>query len=242
MSEEITEIAEETAISAAEGETAAPKKKKGKKGKIILAVVLVAIVGLGAGFWVWHEQPSFCNAICHTPMDPVSATYEQELGVAGIDKWGNEVTNTASMLSVTHKEQGATCMSCHVPTLSEQISEGIAWISGNYSLVANATYGGVLAEKDLKDLTAARGVAADEFCMNSDCHEGVSRGADLIALTADLSSTRNPHTMPHGDLQCSDCHKAHRASVNTCSSCHSDAPIPEGWLTSAEEKKLEQTA
>ena len=44
-----------------------------------------------SGFWVWHEQPSFCAAICHTPMDEYLETYEQEPGTTGVDKWGNEV-------------------------------------------------------------------------------------------------------------------------------------------------------
>ena len=50
---------------------------------------------------------------------------------------------------------------------------------------------------------------------------------DLIQATADME--RNPHVPQHGENQCSDCHKAHRASVNMCSQCHNDAPIPEGW-------------
>ena len=49
---------------------AAPKRKR-KKWPITVGVIAVVLVVAGAGFWVWHEQPSFCNAICHTPMDPV---------------------------------------------------------------------------------------------------------------------------------------------------------------------------
>ena len=46
----------------------APKKRP-KRGWIVAGAVAAVIVVAGAGFWVWHEQPSFCNAICHSPMD-----------------------------------------------------------------------------------------------------------------------------------------------------------------------------
>ena len=55
---------------------------------------------------------------------------------------------------------------------------------------------------------------------------------------ADLE--RNPHVAQHGENQCSDCHKAHRASVNMCSQCHNDAPIPEGWISAADNTALEK--
>ncbi|MDU1389817.1 MAG: salivary glue protein Sgs-3, partial [Eggerthella sp.] len=40
-----------------------------RKWPIVVGVVVVVLIAAGAGFWVWHEQPSFCAAICHTPMD-----------------------------------------------------------------------------------------------------------------------------------------------------------------------------
>lgn len=225
-------------------EKAAPKAKKKKKWPIVLGTIVGVLVVIGVGFFVWHEQPSFCNAICHTPMDPYLPTYEAEPGSATIDKWGNEVSDAGAMLAASHRVAGEesgskiTCMKCHVPTLSEQITEGTEWISGNYTVYANATYGAVLSERSLKTLVTARGISADEFCLNPDCHD-MTRD-DLIALTADYA--RNPHVAQHSTLSCDTCHKAHRASVNYCASCHSDAPIPDGWLTPAQEKKLAATA
>ena len=117
MSEEETKVEAATEAPATEGSTteeAAPKKK-GKKWPIVVGVVVVVLIAAGAGFWVWHEQPSFCAAICHTPMDEYLETYEQEPGTTGVDKWGNEVSNTNAMLAVSHKAQGnglaclATC-------------------------------------------------------------------------------------------------------------------------------------
>lgn len=208
---------------------AAPKKKN-KKLPIILGVVAVVLVCAGAGFWVWHEQPSFCAAICHTPMDEYLATYEQEKGAQGVDKWGNEVADTSSMIAVSHANMGsasADCLTCHVPQMSEQITEGLEWVSGNY------TY--PLEERTLSDLTAARGIEGNQFCMNDTCHTYGWEG--LAERTADME--RNPHSSHLGELECSSCHKAHRASVNYCTQCHNDAEVPEGWLSAADAAKLQ---
>ncbi len=231
MSEETkTEaITEEENAEVANDETpqaASPKKKK--KWPIVTGILAVVLVAAGAGFWVWHEQPSFCNAICHTPMDEYVVQYDQEYGVAGFDKWGNEVENTSSMLAVSHKEEnGDTCLSCHVPTIGEQVSEGLHWITGNYIYP--------LEERNSENLTEARGIPRDEFCLNEACH---NYDRATLKIATDEMFDRNPHTPQHGELQCTDCHKAHRASVNTCTGCHTDAPVPEGWLTVDQERAL----
>lgn len=228
MSEEETKVEAATEAPASDVSTteeAAPKKK-GKKWPIVVGVVVVVLIAAGAGFWVWHEQPSFCSAICHTPMDEYLATYEQEPGQAGVDKWGNEVANTNSMLAVTHKAQGEDCMACHVPTLGEQMSEGMNWVTGNYVYP--------LEERDTEMLTEARGLDEDEFCLNESCHN-LTRD-DLVKATAGMEF--NPHMAQHGEQACSTCHKAHRASVMYCTQCHSEAEVPEGWLTVAEANKL----
>ena len=246
MSEEIKGQQVEQAEAAEAPASKKPKKKLG----IIAGVAAAVIVVAGAGFWVWHEQPSFCGAICHTPMDPYLDTYEQDYNAAGVDKWGNEVENTKGMLVVSHKMvkdadgENLDCLSCHVPTLSEQVSEGLAWVTGSYDVVDNPTYKLVLPETSLEDLTAARGTDPDSFCMNEACHDNGEGAAmtreDLIEATADM--TRNPHVAQHGEVACSDCHKAHRASVNYCTGCHADAPVPEGWISAIQEKQLEARA
>ncbi|WP_314039437.1 cytochrome c3 family protein [Slackia exigua] len=48
--------------------------------------------------------------------------------------------------------------------------------------------------------------------------------------------SRNPHVAQHEQAECSDCHKAHRASSNACSECHNDTPIPDGWVTASKSK------
>ena len=77
IKEETPEVAPET--------SPAPKKKKNKLA--IVGIVVGVIVVLGIGLFVWHEQPSFCNAICHTPMDAYGDTYLK----GNVDKYGNEL-------------------------------------------------------------------------------------------------------------------------------------------------------
>ena len=207
-----------------DGQTAEPAaRRKRRKWPIVVGVVVAVLVVAGAGFWVWHEQPSFCNAICHTPMDAYLPTYEAEPGQAATDVWGNEVANASGMMAAVHRaENGTTCLGCHVPTLSEQIGEGMSWITGSYEVLNTQTVAG-RAEKSLEDLVAARGIE------RSVLPERVLPQHDARRPDpGHLRSGAQPHVAQHGENQCSDCHKAHRASVNACSQCHNDAPIPEG--------------
>ena len=101
----------------------APKKHP-KRGWIVAGVVAAVIVVAGAGFWVWHEQPSFCNAICHSPMDYYVETYDSgdpQLGVT------------------VHAKAGESCLDCHTAELTTQISEVMAWVSDNYPMTEDGT-------------------------------------------------------------------------------------------------------
>ena len=238
MAEEKTNTSDVQTAEAAVEEKSAKKGKK--KWPIVVGVVAVVLVAAGAGFWTWHEQPSFCSAICHTPMDAYGVTYEE----GTTDKYGNEVSGAAqhSMLAFSHKElNNSACMDCHVPTMSEQIAEGIGWVTGNYVIAGEQKNGSGMTYLDKRttaDLTEARGVPADEFCLNEACHN-MTR-ADLKDMTEDLSESRNPHNFQHGDYDCGICHQAHAQSVNYCSSCHADAPIPEGWLSVSQAKQIQK--
>jgi hypothetical protein len=143
------------------------------------------------------------------------------------------------MMAVTHKEAGEDCLSCHPGDIGQQINEGIHWVTGDYT--------NPLTERNLETLTAHLGYTTEadqeKFCMNSTCHSDISKeDGSFDALTADLGSTRNPHEQPHGDLACTDCHKAHRASTNACTQCHADAPMPEGWITFSEATAAKKAA
>ncbi|MEG2948876.1 MAG: cytochrome c3 family protein [Raoultibacter sp.] len=167
--------------------------KRKKRTWIIVGVVAAVVVAAGAGFWIWHEQPSFCSAICHTPMDSYVEKY-----------YSHDPSQLASM----HEGADVTCMQCHVPTLSQQISEGTAWLAGGYTLP--------LEQRRFDD----------SFCLNGSCHD-VDR-SHLAARTNTL--TYNPHSDYHGEVQCGECHKAHESSKMQCAQCHGGAKVPAGWM------------
>ncbi|WP_172136414.1 cytochrome c3 family protein [Adlercreutzia sp. ZJ473] len=225
-------MSEEKDIKTGEaGATAKKPSEKKRKRAITLGVVAAVIIVAGAGFWVWHEQPSFCNAICHAPQDPINETYDGVSGEAGFDKWGNPVEDMGDLLVVQHKEAAdATCLSCHVPTIGQQVTEGMLWVSGNYQYP--------LDERSLTDLNHYL-QAEDEsaFCMNDSCH---NMTRDDLARATSSYGKRNPHVteVKHTEMECSDCHKSHRQSVNACSRCHDDVKVPDGWLSAEEAAEI----
>ena len=238
----VEEMKEEQVVEQSEA-TTEPSPKKSKKKLAIIGGVVAVIVVAGAGLWVWHEQPEFCNAICHTPMDAYGMTYLE----GNVDKYGNELSENEAlaMMAFNHKTNAdARCMSCHLPVLSQQIGEATEWISGSYELAGENKLGqGLLEERSLDELAEGIGLeSGDAFCLREGCHVNddgsVMTRADLIAKTAGLSEKYNPHKEQHGEVACGECHKGHSQSVNYCSQCHAgEAPIPEGWLSYSEAQK-----
>lgn len=83
----------------------APAPKRVRRGAIVGGVVAVVVVVAAIGAFVWHEQPSFCNAICHTPMDGYLETYEATPGQPATDKW-----------AIPWPTRPACCPPCIAPT------------------------------------------------------------------------------------------------------------------------------
>lgn len=113
MEDEKTVAAEapEGSAAAPDGRQADPApSKKRRRWPVVAGVVAVALVAAGAGFWVWHETPGFCNAICHSPMDPYVESYES----------GDE-----SLMVTAHAQEGYACLDCHEPKIDEQVAEGV---------------------------------------------------------------------------------------------------------------------
>ena len=221
MTEEIKD--QETTEAAAE-ETAAPakKKKSPKRWQIVLIVVVAVIAVGGIGFGVWHNQPSFCNAMCHTPMDNFVESYSNNSSTLAYAHGHVDGSNTtaASTLKDGVSDSSLNCLSCHTPKLDEQVTEGIAWISGNYSVdtdgnpvISNPSY-----------------VANKEFCTT--CHDYEK----VIAATEHYwgdDEPANPHASHQGELDCSSCHNVHGTSTLMCTSCH-NFTTPDGWQTVAQ--------
>lgn len=208
-------------------------QKSHKKLWITIGVIAAVLIVAFAGFWVWHEQPSFCNAICHAPQDPINETYDGVVGQAGYDKWGNEVEDMGDLMVVQHKEAGLTCLDCHVPTIGQQVSEAMLWVSGNYNYPSD--------ERSLSDLNAyVKAEDESSFCLNESCH---NMTRDDLAKATSSYGKRNPHVtdVNHVEMECSDCHKSHRQSVNACSRCHDDVTIPDGWLSAEEAANIDST-
>ena len=209
------------ATASAEAPVEKPKKKGKKKVLLIVLIVLVVLIGAGAaGFTVWHEQPSFCNAICHTPMDPYVESYENGTSIREVQ------ADSGVTLSVTaHKMSSMqiNCLDCHIPTIEEQISEATKWITGDYEVPLT------LMDYD-----------GETFCLRSECHEGITNRDELGQATADLE--RNPHNNHLGKIDCSQCHRTHEQSIMLCTQCHGDSEVPDGWLTYTEAKAQEKEA
>lgn len=182
------------------GASVSAKRRKWVMGICVTAVVIVAAVG---AFLVWHEQPSFCNAVCHTPMN----TYVESLS-----------SSDSAVLASTHGKVGKTCLDCHPSNLGEQVTEGMHWVTGNY------------AYDDATERLVSRSgeMATQEFCLNEACHNYTLDS--LREETADQAW--NPHDFTeHGVTDCGSCHKMHERSVMVCSECHylSAENVPEGW-------------
>ena len=74
----------------------------------------------------------------------------------------------------------------------------------------------------------------------SDNDEKIVEAQEAVAKPA--AKRTDPHAPQHGEQKCTTCHKAHRASVNYCTQCHTDAVVPDGWLSYTDSKLLEEAA
>lgn len=227
-----------TEAAPAEGAAPAPKKHK----KAVVAVVIVAVlVVAGIGFNIWHEQPSFCQTMCHIENTYVN-NYSQPQNSVGTDKYGNEVSNTNAMMAVLHSHTDASakpeivCVDCHVPNNFELAHDGMNYVTGNYVYPRNERSDDDLMKWDNKDGT--------QFCVNENCHAYL-RGADgkVDRDKLEQSTQRmdfNPHSQHHEGIEmtCTECHKGHRASVLECTGCHDDVELPDGWVTKEQSDEI----
>lgn len=179
-----------------------PRRRSAKRGWIVAGVVAAVVVVAGVGMWVWHEQPSFCSAICHTPMDAyVESCTEGDPG----------------KLVTQHAAAGESCLDCHEAEITTQVSEVMAWVSDDFPM-----------DEEGQLLATGKEFANEEFCARSGCHDM----NDVVDATWGFEGNDekyNPHSS-HQDnvLECSDCHKVHETSTLYCAKCH-DLNLPEGW-------------
>lgn len=223
-----------------------PAKKRSKK-LIILGVIVVVLVAVGVGMMVWHEQPSFCSTMCHIENTYVD-NYSQAQGVQGTDKYGNTVSDTNAMMAVLHSHTQATakseivCVDCHQPNIAELAHDGVNFVSGNYTIPRDERSASQLQSWDKK--------TSESFCANQNCHVyllGDNGEVSYDKLEASTQSRAfNPHQQYHENLslECTDCHKGHRASTVVCTGCHEheNVDLPSGWVTYSESKQILEQA
>ena len=205
------------------------KKIPGNKRRawVVAVVVLFAVIFMvgGSAAWEYHEKPEFC-VTCHL-MQPY------------LDSWTGEKTSKddSPLLANLHatSDEEIECLDCHPSEIKEQVTELVAFITGDYRAPLEQR------------------IFEDQMCL--DCHE--NREA-IIELTADYEldysevpaemlvqleeggydleehSNINPHAQtidpfsidPHAEggepIACSNCHVMHRNSpeIGYCYSCH----------------------
>jgi len=224
-------------------ESGAPTAKKSKKKLGILAAVVAVIAIASVGMFIWHEQPSFCSTMCHIEADYVD-NYMQEQGVPGTDKYGHAVSNTNAMMAVLHRNTRATakpeivCVDCHIPNFMELAHDGVNYVTGNYPYPRDERSTTALGRWDNK--------LGTEFCANENCHVyllGDDGKLDMKKLSDSTAGRAfNFHEQHHENLtlDCSSCHKGHRASTVVCTGCHEheNVALPDGWVTYSESEAL----
>lgn len=178
------------------------KKYSTRRKKWLLVIVPLGVIlslsGLVTGGVIWHEQPGFCTS-CHTPMGNYVDNY-----FAGDSTL--LITKHASCDSLPMR-----CLDCHESVLTEQLREGVHWVSGNYTYPL---------EK--------RNFGTRSFCLTEGCHIE----AKIIEATKDHENSLfayNQHDPRHGKLECNTCHSMHGESVFSCNQCHK-FEMPAGWI------------
>jgi nitrate/TMAO reductase-like tetraheme cytochrome c subunit len=181
-----TPPAEEVKEEAVQEEKVKKSKKNRKLGTwAIVGIVVAALVvvgGAGGGYLIHlsNTSPEFC-ATCHI-MDKNVTSYL-----------------TSNDLDNIHYQANVECKECHDYPIPAEISSGIKFVLGNYTVDENG---------DLMPVTYG-----DDICLQ--CH--ISK--EFVAQQTDFL-TRNPHNSHNGMLPCKTCHVSHGAQIDYCSQCH----------------------
>lgn len=170
----------------AENETQKVKKSK-KTGLTVvgIAAIVLAIVavGTGTGGYLVHlsnTSPEFC-ASCHVMQKNVTSYL------------------SSNDLDHVHAQANVQCKECHDYSVPAEITSGVRYITGNYT---------VGADGELLPVAYS-----DEMCLK--CHIS----DDFLANATDFLH-RNPHKSHNGELACKTCHVSHGDQINYCGSCH----------------------
>lgn len=187
--------------AAAERRNPAPKRRR--KWLIVLGVALAVAAVSGAGFWVWHETPSFCGTMCHDTMGSYLDTYEN-----------------SDFLVKSHADADVACLDCHEAELATQMAELQVQLSGSYRLP--------LAKMETDDSFCLRDGChtREEIVVSTSDYtagEGTKVNPHEMTVAAGTPQKQNPHGSDGKTVPCSTCHTSHRASkgIDYCyDACH----------------------
>lgn len=158
----------------------------GKRRWATLGVVGVVVL-LVVGGVVWHQSPTFCGALCHTPMSSYTDGYysgDKALLVTGHAK----------------AKKAIACLDCHESTLAEQLGEASKWITGDYVYP--------LERRDF---------ATRQFCLKSGCHDDAKIVAETANYGgAKGYNPHNPRHGKLQCYQCHRMHGASSLFCNKC--------------------------
>lgn len=148
----------------------------------IIAFLFIVIGGTTGGYLIYlsDTSPEFCQT-CHI-MKPNVTSYL-----------------TSNDLDNIHYQAGVQCKECHDYPLDAEITSGIKYLVGNYTVDDK----GILLPVSYDD----------DICLK--CHiskEHVAQSTDFL--------TKNPHYSHNGYLSCKTCHVSHGEQINYCGSCH----------------------
>ncbi|ADI01007.1 MAG TPA: cytochrome c3 [Syntrophothermus lipocalidus] len=154
------------------------KKWPRKTRNLVLIAVALIVMGSGTGIGLLKasEKPAFCS-YCHI----IKPYY---------NSW-----NEGDLLAHKHAEHDVTCHDCHQESVSDKISEGVKYLTGDYETPLNR-----------------REFGTREFCLS--CHD-----FEKVKSATNFEES-NPHDNHNGDQECNLCHNMHRESQVMCAQCH----------------------
>lgn len=196
--------------------TEAPPKKRRRKAPLVIGILAAIVVVAGAGFWVWHETPSFCGTMCHDTMGSYLDSYEN-----------------SDYLVADHAAQNIACLDCHEAELATQIAELQVQLSGDYRIP--------LAKMETEDEFCLRdGCHTRDEIVAALSDYTTADGTSVNPHEQTIDPQAKGRTNPHGageSIACATCHTAHRPSAEiqycydachhtetfeACSDCHND--------------------
>jgi len=166
--------------------------KLSKRQLVIISVLIVVFTGVAfAVMEKISDNPAFC-ASCHNMQSYYDSYHDSNL------------------LAHKHAEAGVSCHDCHEPLVTQQVDEGIKYVTGNF------------------ETPLEKRQFSNDNCLK--CHN-----MKVVRTKTDFEES-NPHESHQGKQNCYECHSMHRQSSVMCTErCHSfnwAKNLPDNWKKS----------